>query len=185
VDRGLIERARNGDREAFTALAEGSVARLYAIAVLIVRDTNRAEDAVQEALIAAWRDLRALRDPGSWEAWSYRLTVRACYRAIRRDKPRILELRVIPTREAGDASDYTQEIVDREQLERGIRLIGVDQRAVLVLHFYLGLPLTEVADVLGIRVGTAKSRLHRGLAAMRQHLTSAVTDDPPKTERTA
>ncbi len=80
MQRELVERARSGDREAFSALAAASISRLYAVANLILRDGDRAQDAVQEALVSAWRDVRALRDPDAWDAWLNRLTVRACYR---------------------------------------------------------------------------------------------------------
>src|SRR5688572_27386935 len=85
MQRELVNRAIGGDHEAFTAVVDGSVDRLYAVATLILRDRDRAQDAVQEALVSAWRDLRSLRDPGAWDAWLYRLTVWACYRQARND----------------------------------------------------------------------------------------------------
>jgi RNA polymerase sigma factor (sigma-70 family) len=169
MQRDLVKRAMAGDHEAFSELARDSIGRLYAVARLILRDQDRAEDATQEALVAAWRDLSALRDPDRFEAWLRRLLVRACYREARTQRRRtLIEIHVEPPDLAGreDRSD----LADREQLERGFRHLDADQRAVLVLHYYLGLPLTEVAEVLGVPAGTIKSRLHRATQAMRAAL---------------
>src|SRR5262245_24839544 len=163
----LRARAREGDREAFTALVAQSLPRLYGVAFLILRDRDRAEDATQEALVQAWRDIRGLRDPSRFEAWLNRLLVRACYRANRRDHRRaVVELEAIPLGEPVDVG-HDLLISQRDQLDRGFAKLDVEQRAVMVLHHYVGLPITAVADVLGIPAGTAKSRLNRGIAAMR------------------
>jgi RNA polymerase sigma-70 factor (ECF subfamily) len=170
MQRDLAERARQGDHDAFTALVDGSIGRLYAVACLILRDRDRASDAVQEALVAAWRDIRALRDPDSVDAWFRRLVVRACYRQARSERRRtVVELRVVPDEPPTTPSPELS-IVDRDRLERGFERLSPDQRAILVLYHYLGLPLTEVADTLDIPSGTAKSRLSRALAAMRAAL---------------
>lgn len=88
MQRELVIRAIDGDHDAFSALVRMSLVRLYTAASLILRDGDRAQDAVQEALVSAWRDVRMLRDPDAWDAWSHRLTVRACYRAARRQRRR-------------------------------------------------------------------------------------------------
>ncbi|HEU4919771.1 MAG TPA: RNA polymerase sigma factor [Candidatus Limnocylindrales bacterium] len=176
MQRDLAERARQGDHDAFTALVDGSIGRLYAVAYLILRDRDRAHDAVQEALVAAWRDIRGLRDPDRVDAWFRRLVVRACYRQARSDRRRtIVELRVVPD-EPPTSPGPELSVVDRDRLERGFARLGPDQRAVLVLYHYLGLPLVEVAEALDIPNGTAKSRLNRALAAMRAALEA---DDRP------
>lgn len=182
----LVERARSGDHEAFATLATASFARLYGAARLILRDPDRAQDAVQEALVLAWKHVRAIRDPEAWDAWLYRLTVRACYRLAKSAKRRdITELHVEPDLEAAD-HDFTVSLVERERLGRELGRLPVDQRAVMVLHFYLDLPLTEAASVLDIPVGTAKSRLHRGLATLRGALSDERTDAGTRPgERTA
>ena len=167
MQRDLAVRAREGDHDAFNALAAASIGRLYGIATLILRDRDRAEDATQEALVNAWRDIRGLRQPESLDAWLTRLVVRACYRQRSREGRRsVIELRVISEREPSLAS-HELTIAQRDQIERGYARLPLDQRAVLVLHHHIGLPLAEVADILAIPVGTAKSRLFRGLAAMR------------------
>ena len=171
MQRELVARAIGGDHEAFTTLVDGSIDRLYAVASLILRDGDRAQDAVQEALVSAWRDLRSLRDPDAWDAWTYRLTVWACYRQARKDRRRTLvELHVGSDPGNEPAMDMGFRIEERDRIERQLGRLPIDQRAVIVLHFYLGRPLTEVADILDIPVGTAKSRLHRGLEARRTAL---------------
>jgi len=168
MQRELVELAITGDREAFTQLVDASIDRLYAAASLILRDSDRAQDAVQEALISAWRDVRSLRDPAAWEAWLHRLTVWACYRVARKERRRnVIELQVVADRRASEAHDHSDAVVERDLLTRGLSDLPIDQRAVIVLHFYLDRPATEVAEILGIPVGTAKSRLQRGLAALR------------------
>src|SRR5918995_5883986 len=100
MQRELVERAISGDYDAFASLVRGSASRQYALAVLILRDTDRAQDAVQDALVAAWKGLAALRDPDAWDAWLQRLTVRACYAAARRTRRRAsVEVQVASPRE--------------------------------------------------------------------------------------
>jgi len=169
MQRDLVQRAMAGDQDAFSELARVSIGRLYAAARLILRDDQRAEDATQEALVAAWRDLSALRDPDRFDAWLHRLLVRACYREARRGKRRwALELEINEI--DGIEPDRTLDIADRDQLERGFRRLDPDQRTVIVLHYYLGLSLDEAADALGIPPGTVRSRLHRATQAMRAAL---------------
>jgi len=168
----LVERARAGDHDAFSILVRASTPRLYGAAKLILRDPDRAQDAVQEALVLAWRHIRALRDPGAWDAWLYRLTVRACRRSARSNRRRdVIEVQIASDPELSSPSDFPAQFAERDRIGREIGRLPVDQRTVMVLHFYLDLPLTEAADILDIPVGTAKSRLHRGLEALRGSLT--------------
>ena len=170
----LVERAIAGDHDAFSILVRASFPRLHGAARLILRDPDRAQDAVQEALVLAWRHIRALRDPGAWDAWLYRLTVRACYRSARTVRRRdLVELHVMPDLEPASDPDFSLLVVDRDQIGRAMGRLPVDQRAVMTLHFYLDLPLTEAADILGIPIGTAKSRLHRGLETLRTAMSSS------------
>jgi RNA polymerase sigma-70 factor, ECF subfamily len=185
MQRDLAARARQGDHEAFSTLAASSLGRLYAVATLILRDRDRAEDATQEALVQAWRDIRGLRDPDRFDAWLDRLLVRACYRHSRRERRRaMVELRVIHDVEPSHMG-HELSIAQRDQLDRGFARLDLDQRSVLVLHHYLGLPLSEVADILGIPLGTAKSRLHRGIGAMRTALEADDRDALARKGRTA
>src|SRR6187200_544929 len=133
MQRELVERARSGDREAFSVLAGASISRLYAVANLILRDGDRAQDAVQEALVSAWRDLRALRDPDAWETWLHRLTVRACYGLARKERRRnVVELHVVPDQEPSASLDLAHSLADRDRMERELGRLPIDQRSVMV-----------------------------------------------------
>jgi RNA polymerase sigma-70 factor (ECF subfamily) len=169
MQRELVERARSGDLEAFSDLARDSLTRLYAVAILILRDPPRAEDAVQDALLHAWQHIEALRDPDAFGAWIHRITVRACYKAAKKERRRIsVEVREVPDPQTPGEVDPSKWIGDREQLFDAIGRLPIDQRAVMVVHYYLDLPLTQAAEILDIPVGTAKSRLHHGLTALRR-----------------
>jgi len=164
--RDLVERARDGDREAFGALVESISDRSYALAVRILRDSDLAEDALQGALISVWRQLPALRDPDRFEAWVRKVVVHACYAEARRRRTWAANVRVLPV-DGPAGPDGLLSIVDRDELERVFRRLPVDQRAVFVLHHHLGLHLTEIAETLGIPDGTARSRLHYATRALR------------------
>jgi RNA polymerase sigma-70 factor (ECF subfamily) len=170
MQRELVLRAKSGDHDAFTALATAAFDRLHRTAWLILRNDDRASDAVQEAVLAAWLHIRAVRDPDRFDAWLHRLLVRACYRAARRVKRReVVEIQMDAPESRGyeDAQDAT---AIRDQLERGFRRLTPEQRAALVVHHYLGLPDAEAAAVLDIALGTFKSRLHRASVALRAAL---------------
>ncbi len=164
--RDLVERAGRGDHDAFGVLVGASIARLEAVARLILRDPELARDAVQEAYIRAWRDLPGLRDPERFDAWLHRLTVNSCLDAVRKRKRRPVEVELSPLM-SPFSGDQTAAVANRDQLERGFRHLGADQRAVLVLHYYLGMSASAVAETLDIPMGTAQSRLHRALAELR------------------
>jgi RNA polymerase sigma-70 factor, ECF subfamily len=170
MDRDLVVRARAGDRDAFSQLATASVGRLNAVARLIVRDEGRAEDAVQDALVDAWMDLRGLRDPDRFDAWLNRLLVHACRDVARRASRRVrLEIPLEPTHEPV-SPDVQHSNAISDEIERGFRRLTIEQRSVIVLVYYLDLPLTEVAATLGVPLGTIKSRLNRSLIALRASL---------------
>ena len=177
--RDLVERAREGDLDAFSELAAAAITRLYAIATLILRDSERAQDAVQDALVLAWQDIHALRDADAWDAWLHRLTVRACVKLARKERRRIsVEVRQAPDLELVGAPDLSISVVERDRLEREVGRLPIDQRAVMVVHYYLDQPLSAAAEILDIPVGTAKSRLHHGLAALRLSM-GRESDSPP------
>jgi RNA polymerase sigma-70 factor (ECF subfamily) len=164
--RELVERAQRGDHDAFAVLVGASVARLDAAARLILRDHELARDAVQEGFIGAWRNLPTLRDPDRFEAWLRRLIVRACIDSVRRRSRRPIEMELSPV-DGPVIGDIAAVVADRELLDLALRRLDPEWRAVVVLHYYLGMPLPDVAAALSIPTGTAKSRLHRSLAAMR------------------
>jgi len=169
MDAELIRRAQRGDEEAFASLAVAIGDRLHAVSHRILRDVDVAEDATQQALLTIWRDLPQLRDPDRFDAWSYRLLVRACYAEGRRTRQWAPNLRLLPVDEPADPDDSSR-VVDRDQLERGFRRLSIDHRAVVVLHHYLDLPLEEVADALGVPIGTVRSRLHYAMRGLRAAL---------------
>jgi RNA polymerase sigma-70 factor (ECF subfamily) len=177
MDTELVTRAQRGDQAAFAEIASATYGRSHTIAYGILRDRELAQDAVQQAMLNAWRNLPKLRDPARFEAWAYRLTVNACYAEARRSKS------WLPNASADGPTDPTaadaiEPIADRELLERGFRRLSVDQRAVLVLRHLVGLPLEEVARTLDIPPGTARSRLYRALQTMRSSI-DADTRPPP------
>ena len=152
-------------------LAGASVARLDAAARLILRDHELARDAVQDGFIRAWKSLPGLRDPERFDAWLRRLVVRSCFDAIRRRRRHPVEVELLPF-DSPIIADETSIIADREMLDGALRRLTPDLRAVVVLHYYLGLTLPDVAASLGIPTGTAKSRLNRSLAAMRASIAA-------------
>ena len=169
MDTYLVVQAQHGDEEAFASLAVAAGDRLHAVAHRILRDIDLAEDATQQALLTIWRDLPQLRDPARFDAWSYRLLVRACYAEARRTRHWAPNVRLLPAYELSDA-DASSAVVDRDQLERGFRRLSIDHRSVVVLHHYLDLPLNEVAEALGVPVGTVRSRLHHAMRGLRAAL---------------
>ena len=169
MQAALVERARAGDEEAFASLARAAGDRLLAIAYRILRDLGLAEDAVQQTLVLAWRELPSLRDVERFDAWLHRLLVNACYREHRSGRRWAANVRVLPIEQPADADDYGA-VVARDQLERGFRRLPAEQRAVFVFHHYLGLTLGEVADELGVPLGTVKSRLHYATNTLRAAL---------------
>jgi RNA polymerase sigma-70 factor (ECF subfamily) len=170
VDRDLVEAARTGDREAYADLVRLRGDRLYAIAQRILRDVHRAEDAVQDTLVIAGRDLPGLRDPDRFDAWLQRILIRTCIAEAMRQRRRIVvDIQALPVDIPIDTDDYLS-VGDRDQLERGFRRLPPEQRALLVLRHYAGLEPAEIADALGIPAGTARSRLHHAHRAMRAAL---------------
>jgi len=168
--RALVEHARKGDHDAFTVLLDVRLARLDAAARLIVRDPELARDAVQEGMIRAWRDLPGLRDPDRFDAWLHRLIVNACLDLVRRRKRRVIEVELSPL-DSPAIADMAGSLADRQLLDDALGRLEPGHRAVVALHYLLGMPLPDVAASLRIPLGTAKSRLHYALAAMRTTVT--------------
>ncbi len=172
MDEVLVEQAREGDREAFASLVGQVSDSLYAVAFRILRDTGAAEDALQNALVSVWQQLPHLRDADRFEAWIRRILVHACYAEFRRRRLFKAHVQVIDMN-GPSSTDSSHLLADRDELEHAFRQIPVDQRAVFVLHHYLGLSLVEVAETLGIPAGTARSRLHYATRSLRAEMTAA------------
>jgi RNA polymerase sigma factor (sigma-70 family) len=184
VDRSLVDRAKGGDGEAFDALARQVGDRCIAIAHRILRDGDLAEDAVQAALIVAWRELRTLRDPDRFEPWLHRILTNECYAEARRRSRRSADIRVLHV-DSGPEAPAILSVNDRDQLERAFRRLTLEQRAVLVFHHYLDLTVVEVAERLGIPLGTAKSRLYHATNALRASLEADARTQIDTQERLA
>jgi RNA polymerase sigma-70 factor (ECF subfamily) len=166
--RELVRRAARGDHEAFDALVRFASNRLYGIAYRILRDQYLAEDALQQALINIWNELPKLRDPDRFDAWTYRVIVRSSTAEARRAGRGAPTTPLLPDdADVSRAPDDYRAVADRDQLERGFSRITAEQRAVLVLQHYAGLSQAEIADVLGVPIGTAGSRIHYAVRALR------------------
>jgi len=170
VDRDLVQQAQRGDRDAFAVLVRTHGDRLFGVARRILRELDLADDAVQQALVIAWRELPRLREPDRFEPWLTRILVRVCYQMSRAS--RRAAIHVVPLEAAADpvSADPVAFIVERDALERAFRRLPPDQRALLVLRHYLGLEPNEIAETLGIPAGTARSRLHYAHRELRAAL---------------
>jgi RNA polymerase sigma-70 factor (ECF subfamily) len=169
VQRELVVRAQQGDAEAFSVLAAGAIDRLHGVAYRILRDQDAADDATQRALIDAWDHLDGLRDPDRFHAWTYRLVVHAAYKEIRREHAQHERVQMIRVG-GGAVSDPGDDVARRDELEHAFRELSPEHRAVAVLHLYADLPQAEIADILGIPVGTVGSRLHHAARRLRAAL---------------
>ena len=169
MDTDLVARAQRGDKDAFAVLAAERADRYLAASHRILRDLSLAEDATQQALLTIWRDLPQLRDPARFDAWSYRLLVRACYAEAGKHRRWTPNLTLLPVDEP--AVDHALgSVIDRDQLDRAFRRLSLNHRTVVVLHHYLDMPFDRIADVLGVAVGTVASRMHHAMRGLRASL---------------
>lgn len=176
MDHDLVARAREGEEAAFNRLAAGEIDRLYAIAYRILGRQDAAEDAVQDALVAAWRDLPRLREVDAFPGWLTRVLVHTCYREARRGR------RLVTVGWTGASEpiqdDRAASLADRDEIDRAFRQLSAEHRAVLVVTHYLGMSGREASDALGVPQGTVKSRLHHATRALR----AAIAADERKGE---
>ena len=179
MERKLVERAMHGDEAAFDALIGHVGDHLHSVARRILRDPYLAEDAMQRALLDAWRFLPRLRDPDRFDAWAYRLVVNACFAEARRERHHRGNLRLL-TIDAPGAPDPATGLLLANQLDQAFAELGVEHRTVVVLVHYVGLSPAEAAAAMGTPIGTARSRLHYAL----RHLRAALEADA-RLERTA
>jgi RNA polymerase sigma-70 factor (ECF subfamily) len=181
MDIGLVTRAQAGDQEAFADLVYLLADRFLAVSNRILGDIGIAEDATQQALLGVWQDLPQLRDPARFEAWSYRILVRACYGEGRRSRRWTPPLRLLSLEEPA-VVDGTGLVVDRDELERAFRRLSMNHRTVVVLHHYLDLPIDRIAEIVGVPRGTGGSRLHY---AVRQLRSALIADAQPAAREVA
>jgi RNA polymerase sigma factor (sigma-70 family) len=169
MDECIVRRAQAGDQEAFRTLVVASHPRLTRIARGVLRDPDVAEDAVQQACLDIWRDIRRLRDPGRFEGWSCKLLLRVCYAEAKRQPRWISDDRIPPTVQPR-AGDVCGLVVDRDQLSRGFGRLSPDHRAVIVLRYLMDLSPEQAAEALDIPRKTVYSRLGRAMDALRAAL---------------
>ncbi len=177
MQRELVIKAQHGDAEAFGALAKGAIDRLHGVAYRILRDGDQADDATQQALMSAWDHLSGLRDPDRFDAWTYRLVVRAAYKEARRTQSQHDRVRWVPS-DGGSGTKMPDTIADRDELEQAFKALTPEHRAVLALRYYSDLPLAEIAEILDVPVGTVGSRLHHAIRRLRAVLQQERRDEP-------
>jgi RNA polymerase sigma-70 factor (ECF subfamily) len=182
IEERLVLAAKAGDAASFEALVRRHVDRMYGVARLMLRDPDLAEDAVQGAFVRAWRDLGSLREPGRFDAWLHTLVIRACYDEARQRRRWQADVRVVVPL---DLSTRDPSPDDRDEIERGFRALSPEHRMILVLHFYLDLSAPEIGARLGIPPGTARSRLHYALTALRSALEADARGATMRTGGTA
>lgn len=181
VASDLVERAQGGDTSAFEQLVRPAYDRLFSTAQRILRNRDAAEDAVQDAIVRCWRDIRGLRDPDRFEAWLYRLLVNASRdhaRGLRRD---LHDSESLPSGLRASGDDYAV-LMDHDALERAFLTLNPDHRIVLVLAHYVGYSAPEIATIVGVPVGTVYSRLHYATRAMRAELAPSSRVHPMTAE---
>jgi RNA polymerase sigma-70 factor (ECF subfamily) len=177
MDAQIVVRAQAGDQDAFACLATECAGRLHSVAFNILRDRGLAEDATQQALLSMWQALPTLRDPNRFDAWAYRTVVRVCYAESRRSKRFLSALKALAS-DRHEAPDPLRGVENRDQLERALARLSLDHRTILVLRFHLDLKIDDVAAVLDIPVGTARSRLDRATKKIRPALASGAPPGP-------
>jgi RNA polymerase sigma-70 factor (ECF subfamily) len=181
VERELIEQAQAGDRAAFEALVRLKVDAVYGTALAILGHEADAQDAVQEAFVAAWRSMAALRDPDRFEAWFGRIVVNACRMSLRKRRG----VREITVQSSGDDAvgsdgDLSESpssdrpladlAASADAFDRAFERLTIDERALLVLRHRDELPVAEIAARLGIPAGTVKSRLFAARRSLERAL---------------
>jgi RNA polymerase sigma-70 factor (ECF subfamily) len=163
-----VLRAQAGDREALDELLCLVQEPLYRYVVSLVGSRTLAEDILQEVFILIYRNLRWLREPELFRPWAYRIATREAFKHLKRER-RWSDQRVDETA-LEDASAPPRDPLTAELISQLVSQISPASRAVIVLHYLHEMPLGEVADVLGVALGTVKSRLAYGLDCLRKQL---------------
>ena len=163
-----VSRAKAGDRSAFDDLVGPHVDQAFRLAFGMLHDREAAEDAVQEATVRSWRKLGNLKPGTEMRPWYLAIVANQCRTVARSRWWSVIRLDRI-TQAPG--SGFEDRIVRGAEVRAALRKLALDQREALVLRYYLDLPVEEVASITGVPVGTVKSRINRGLAAMRPHIS--------------
>ena len=163
------EAARGGAAAEYVCAARGSVDDVYRLAGYLLNDASEAQDAVQEALIKAWRNWRQLRDRESFGPWFERIVVNVCRDRMRRHRT----LRMVELDEAAqvETPDTFAEMIETDRVAAAVARLEPNQRIVIALRFWRDLSLEQVAQRLELPLGTVKSRLHYALRALRDELS--------------
>jgi len=187
VSERLVEQARRGDADAFVALIEERQVAMTRVATAILRDPADVADALQETLVALWRELPRLRSVDAFPAWADRVLVNACRLVLRRRGRRRLREITLPGvgRAAGGlaglgsgaTAGFDTELAERDAFDRAFETLDADARAILVLHHLEGRPIAALAITLGIPTGTAKSRLFTARRRLEEALQREARDE--------
>jgi RNA polymerase sigma-70 factor (ECF subfamily) len=176
TDQELVRLFTRGDSAAFEELVRRHEQRIYNLSLRMLGRPEDARDATQETFLAAFRKLPSFRGDSSLSTWLHRVAMNACYDTLRRRKRRAEEsLPEDPGAASGDLAESSAEAVD---VQRALAQVPDEFRAVLVLHDVQDLPYEEIAEVLGVPIGTVKSRLHRGRVGLARLLRG--TDGSPQ-----
>jgi len=170
----LVERAQSGDARAFELLIEARFWRLNRLALSITTNEADARDALQEACLHAWRELPGLRDPARFDAWLWRIAVNSC-RTVMRGRRRVsiheITIEDDPSIEPGGSGRAMGDsLSESDVIQRAFQRLHPDKRAILILHHVEEREVGDIADLLGIPVGTAKWRLFAARRALERAL---------------
>jgi RNA polymerase sigma-70 factor, ECF subfamily len=183
-DGELIDRFLTGDRAAFTALVHRHERRVYNLAYRMLGREEDARDATQEAFLSALRKLSSFRGQAAFTTWLHRVTVNACYDILRRRGREPIPFQSTEEREFRTSSDPGADVSTAVDVQRALLQVPEEFRAVLVLHDAMDMGYEDVAEALGIPVGTVKSRLHRGRIMLGRLLPGERSKDPQPSEGT-
>ena len=184
----LLEKARQGDQEAFGELVRLYEKKVYALTLRMCKNPDDAAEAAQEAFLAAWQGLKFFRGEASFSTWLYRLASNACVDLLRKEQrhkaaagPSLNDADTYI--EVADDAATPQELAERselrEQIEEGLQSLSPEHREVLSLRELHQLSYDEIAQTLDLDTGTVKSRISRGRKALRNFLLQSGNFSPP------
>lgn len=180
MDTGEVElqaAAQRGDDEAFGKLVRPFIDPAYRLALRMLNDAAEAEDAVQDALYNAWRALPRFRGEAKFSTWLYRIVWRQCADRSRRVKPLALDEDMVQIDQRHDPAGRFETAETRSEIEQALRRLSMPYRTVLTLFYIEDLPIKEIAEIVGLRVGTVKTHLHRARKELRKQLQPAAAAD--------
>ena len=159
--------------EVFEALSDRALDASYRMASVVLRDEVEAQDVVHDAVLAAWRKFGTLNDIDRFDAWFGRIVLNLCRDRLRaRGRSRIREIALGGLMETHRRDDMAR-VAERDAIGQAFRKLDPDLQLVVALRYYRDLPLERIADLLGIPLGTVKSRLNRGMERLRAELDRA------------